>query len=134
MTTNQKAGKQSGCKGRTRNVDEGIGSILEDLEAYICDKLCFCNNRQLTQEERDQYCSICRMHDKVDDIEAEYEKINKFDNSSTYQLMKRYKEIVLCEECAYMMDLSDGMYCKNVNGLCGTLKSGCGCSHGIKGE
>lgn len=39
MTTNQKAENQNGCKEQTRNVDEGIGSILENLEAYICDKL-----------------------------------------------------------------------------------------------
>ena len=73
MTTNQKAGNQSGCKEQTRNVDEGIGSILEELEAYICDKLCFCNHIQMTQEERDQCCSNCQMHDKVDNIETEYE-------------------------------------------------------------
>lgn len=35
----RKMGNQSGCRKQTRNVDEGIGGILEDLEGYICDKL-----------------------------------------------------------------------------------------------
>ncbi len=55
---------QSGCSKPRRNVDEGIGNILESLEAYICDAVCFCNNQQLTQEERDQYCDQCRMSKK----------------------------------------------------------------------
>lgn len=75
---NQSKENQSGCSKPRKNVDEGIGNILESLEAYICDVVCFCNNLQLTQEERDQYCDQCRMSKKVDEIEAEYEEINDF--------------------------------------------------------
>lgn len=86
---------QSGCSKPRKNVDEGIGNILESLEAYICDVVCFCNNLQLTQEERDQYCDHCRISKKIDEIEAEYEEINDFSKSSAYALLEKYRKIIL---------------------------------------
>ncbi len=134
MTTNQKAGNQSGCKEQTRNVDEGIGSILEELEAYICDKLCFYNHIQMTQEERDQCCSNCQMHDKVDNIETEYEEINNFGKTAAYQLMAKYKRIVLCKECINRKSYGvAGCYCA-VGNSANVLRDGDGCSFGIYEE
>lgn len=135
MTTNQKAGNQSGCKEQTRNVDEGIGSILEELEAYICDKLCFCNHIQMTQEERDQCCSNCQMHDKVDNIETEYEKINTFSKSAAYALMEKYRNIVLCKDCIYRAHEKTGYdWCRLAKGLDESLGESEGCSRGKEKE
>lgn len=135
MTTNQKAGNQSGCKEQTRNVDEGIGSILEELEAYICDKLCFYNHIQMTQEERDQCCSNCQMHDKVDNIETEYEKINTFSKSAAYALMEKYRNIVLCKDCIYRAHEKTGYdWCRLAKGLDESLGESEGCSRGKEKE
>ena len=132
MTTNQKAGNQSGCKEQTRNVDEGIGNILEDFEGYICDKLCFCNHIQMTQEERDQYCNTCQMHGKVSEIEAEYEEINDFSKSSAYQMMEKYRKFVFCKKCKYSDTAGKpGTYlCRLETGLLEVLKRNDGCSLG----
>lgn len=84
MKMSRKMGNQSGCRKQTRNVDEGIGGILEDLEGYICDKLCFYSSIHHTKEDLEQFCDSCKMHEKVNEIEAEYEKINDFSESAAY--------------------------------------------------
>lgn len=124
---------QSGCSKPKRNVDEGIGSILEDLEAYICDKICFCNNLQLTQEQRDQYCNHCQIGKKVDGIEAEYEKINNFSKSSAYTLLEKYRKIILCKDCRYRIPSRDGEkeYC-TLNTQPERIHEGYGCSWGME--
>ena len=133
MTMSQLKENQNGCCKPRRNVDEGIGNILESLEAYICDEICFCNNLQLTQEERDQYCSHCQMERKVDEIEAEYEKINGFSKSSAHELLEKYRKIILCKDCRYRMPSGDGEkeYC-TLSTQPERIHEGYGCSWGME--
>lgn len=133
MKMNQLKENQSGCSKPRRNVDEGIGNILESLKAYICDVVCFCNNQQLTQEERDQYCDQCRMSKKVDEIEAEYEEINDFSKSSAYALLEKYRKIILCKDCRYRISSRDGEkeYC-TLNTQPERIHEGYGCSWGME--
>lgn len=132
---NQSKGNQSGCLKPRRNVDEGIGSVLERLEAYICDVVCFCNNQQLTQEERDRYCDHCRIGKKIDEIEAEYEKINNFSKSSAYALLEKYRKIIPCKDCRYRISSRDGEkeYC-TLSTQPERIHEGYGCSWGIEKE
>ena len=38
---NRSEENQNGCREQTRNEDEGIDGILEELMAYVCDELCW---------------------------------------------------------------------------------------------
>lgn len=132
---NQSKENQSGCCEQKKNVDEGIGNILESLEAYICDVVCFCNNQQMTQEERNQYCDHCRIGKKIDEIEAEYERINNFSKSSAYALIEKYRKIILCKDCRYRISSRDGEkeYC-TLNTQPERIHEGYGCSWGMEKE
>lgn len=132
---NQSKENQSGCSRPRKNVDEGIGNILEDLETYICDEICFCNNMQMIQEERDRYCNNCQIGKKVDEIEAEYEKINTFSKSAAYALMEKYRNIVLCKDCIYRAHEKTGYdWCRLAKGLDESLGESEGCSRGKEKE
>ena len=132
---NQSKENQSGCSKPRKKVDEGIGNILEDLEAYICDEICFCNNMQMTQEERERYCNNCQIGKKVDEIEAEYEKINTFSKSAAYALMEKYRNIVLCKDCIYRAHEKTGYdWCRLAKGLDESLGESEGCSRGKEKE
>lgn len=37
---NRSEENQNGCREQTRNEDEGIDGILEELMAHVCDELC----------------------------------------------------------------------------------------------
>lgn len=87
---NQLQENQNGCLEQ-KNEDEGINSILEELETYICDKICL-RDTKLTQEEQEQYCAGCKLESYVDRIGQEYDKINTFDKTAAYQLMKKIQK------------------------------------------
>lgn len=57
MTMSPNKENLNGCKEQTRNEDEGIDSILEAFETYVCDELCCHRGEKLTQEEMDWYKS-----------------------------------------------------------------------------
>ncbi len=132
MKMSRKMGNQSGCRKQTRNVDEGIGGILEDLEGYICDKLCFYSSIHHTKEDLEQFCDSCKMHEKVNEIEAEYEKINDFSESAAYNLMGIYRKFVFCKECKHSQSAGKpGTYlCWLQTGPLDVLKENDGCSLG----
>lgn len=135
MTMNQLQENQSGYLEQKENEDEGISSILEELETYICDKICL-RDTKMTQEEQEQYCAGCKMESYIDWIGQEYDKINTFGKTAAYQLMEKYKNIVLCEECIYreheaVMNIE---YCRLSNALRGFLVAGDGCSLGKRKE
>lgn len=104
-------------------------------ETYICDEICFCNNMQMTQEERERYCNNCQIGKKVDEIEAEYEKINTFSKSAAYALMEKYRNIVLCKDCIYRAHEKTGYdWCRLAKGLDESLGESEGCSRGKEKE
>lgn len=40
----------NGCSEQKKNEEEGISSILEEFETYICDKICPSNYTTMTQQ------------------------------------------------------------------------------------
>lgn len=132
MTMNQLQGNQNGCLEQTENEEEGISSILEALGTYICDKICLSDYTTMTQEEQDQCCAGCKLKSYIDRIGQEYDEINTFSKSAAYQLMQKYRDIILCQECAYSIheETTNADYCRLGNGSCEGLKPGDGCSFG----
>lgn len=135
MTMNQSQENPNGCSGQKENEDEGISFILEELGTYICDKICLRDTR-LTQEEQDQHCAGCRLKNYIDRIGQEYDRINTFGKTSAYQIMKKYRNIVLCEECIYRSHEASMNIdrCRLSNALSGFWGNGDGCSSGKRKE
>ena len=97
---------------------------------YSCDELC-CHRGAVTQEEMDQHCCRCKLQQYTDKIREKYEKINAFDQSSRYQIMKKYRKIILCKACRHRAKLRDDCYrCRKATSLLGTLEDYDGCSRG----
>ena len=92
LTVSQSKGNLNGCREQMKPGEEGIDGILEVLKAYVCDELC-CHRGAVTQEEMDQHCCRCKLQQYTDKIREKYEKINAFDQSSRYQIMKKYRKI-----------------------------------------
>ncbi len=90
----------------------------------------------MTQEEQDQCCAACELESYIDRIGLEYDEINTFSKTAAYQLMQKYKNIVLCQECAYRIheETTNADYCRLGNGSCEGLKAGDGCSFGKRKE
>ncbi len=130
LTVNQSKGNLNGCREQMKPGEEGIDGILEVLKAYVCDELC-CHREGVTQEKIDQHCCRCKLQQYTDKIREEYEKINAFDQSSTYQIMKKYRKIILCKDCRHRAKLRDDCYrCRKATSLLGTLEDYDGCSRG----
>ena len=130
LTVSQSKGNLNGCREQMKPGEEGIDGILEVLKAYVCDELC-CHRGAVTQEEMDQHCCRCKLQQYKDKIREEYEKINAFDQSSTYQIMKKYRKIILCKDCRHRAKLRDDCYrCRKATSLLGTLEDYDGCSRG----
>lgn len=97
---NRSEENQNGCREQTRNEDEGIDGILEELMAHVCDELCRFRE-EMQGDLMDRICGRCGLQQYTDRIREEYEKINNFDKSQTGQLMNRYRKITLCKDCRY---------------------------------
>ena len=136
MTMNQSQENPNGCSGQKENEDEGISSALKELETYICDRICLHDCTNMTQEEQEQYCAGCKLESYIDRIGREYDRINTFGKTSAYQLMKKYRNIVLCEECIYRSHEASMNIdrCRLSNALSGFLGDGDGCSLGKRKE
>ena len=85
---NRSEENQNGCREQTRNEDEGIDGILEELMAHVCDELCRFRE-EMQGDLMDRICGRCGLQQYTDRIREEYEKINNFDKSQTGQLMNR---------------------------------------------
>ena len=108
-----------------------IDERLETLDTYVCDNLCCHRQEKLSQEELNWFCCHCKLQGYTDQIREEYEKINAFDQSSTYQIMKKYHKIILCKDCRHRAKLRDDCYrCRKATSLLGTLEDYDGCSRG----
>lgn len=125
MKMNQLQENQNGCAEPTKKDDDGIDTNIETLEEYICDNICRYREDDLNQEELDYFCHCCELQKHTDGIKAEYDKINSFDYSQAMQLMNKYKNIVLCEECEYKIHLKadDRDYCLRTDGMCRVIKA-----------
>ena len=75
---NRSEENQNGCREQTRNEDEGIDGILEELMAYVCDELCWFRE-EMQGYLMDRICGRCGLQQYTDRIREEYEKINNFD-------------------------------------------------------
>lgn len=102
---NRSEENQNGCREQTRNEDEGIDGILEELMAHVCDELCRFRE-EMQGDLMDRICGRCGLQQYTDRIREEYEKINNFDKSQTGQLMNRYRKITLCKDCRYRASLA----------------------------
>ena len=102
MKMNQSKENQSGCKEQTEKEENVMESIMNEFSEYICDHLCKYPEQIKDQEKLEEYCTehceYGRFHCAVLN---EYNEINNFGKTAAYQLMKKYKNIVLCEECIY---------------------------------
>mgnify|MGYP000848420937 FL=1 len=137
MKANQKEENLNGCAAPTKTESEGIDTDIEALETYICDNICQYREKTTSQEALEYYfCSSCEMSKHISKIKAEYDKINSFDHSQAVQLMNKYKNIVLCEECEdrWYSKSDKTSYCCSKDGICRVLKPGDGCSCGRKKE
>lgn len=116
---------------QTRNEDEGIDGILEELMAHVCDELCRFRE-EMQGDLMDRICGRCGLQQYTDRIREEYEKINNFDKSQTGQLMNRYRKITLCKDCRYRAKGKSGYhYCRTGFGLpVVPLRENDGCSRG----
>lgn len=104
---NPKEENLNGCEEQTRNEDEGIDSILEAFETYVCDELCCHRTENLTQEEMDWHCVHCELQSYVDKIEEKLNTISEFGS-------------VRCYACRYCkkVDTENGssLYCAKDSG------------------
>lgn len=126
---NRSEENQNGCREQTRNEDEGIDCILEELMAYVCDELCRFRE-EMQGDLMDRICGRCGLQQYTDRIREEYEKINNFDKSQTSQLMNRYRKITLCKDCRYRGGINKPHCVGKMSGIAGTLMEGDGCSRG----
>lgn len=137
LKANQKEENLNGCAALTKTESEGIDTDIEALESYICDNICQYREKTDSQEALEYYfCSSCEMSRYASKIKAEYDRINSFDHSQAVQLMNKYKNIVLCEECEnrWYSKSDEASYCCSIDGICRALKPGDGCSCGIRKE
>ena len=126
---NRSEENQNGCREQTRNEDEGIDGILEELMAHVCDELCRFRE-EMQGDLMDRICGRCGLQQYTDRIREEYEKINNFDKSQTGQLMNRYRKITLCKDCRYRGGINKPHCVGKMSGIAGTLMEGDGCSRG----
>lgn len=136
LKANQKEENLNGCAALTKTESEGIDTDIEALESYICDNICQYREKTDSQEALEYYfCSSCEMSRYASKIKAEYDRINSFDHSQAVQLMNKYKNIVLCEECEdrWCSKSDEASYCCSSR-ICRALKPGDGCSCGIRKE
>lgn len=128
---NRSEENQNGCREQTRNEDEGIDGILEELMAYVCDELCWFRE-EMQGDLMDRICGRYGLQQYTDRIREEYERINNFDKSQTGQLMNRYRKITLCKDCRYRAKGKPGYhYCRAGFGLpVVPLRENDGCSRG----
>lgn len=127
---NRSEENQNGCREQTRNEDEGIDGILEELMAHVCDELCRFRE-EMQGDLMDRICGRCGLQQYTDRIREEYEKINNFDKSQTGQLMNRYRKITLCKDCRYRAKGKSGHhYCRGFSLPAVQLRENDGCSRG----
>ena len=129
---NPKKGNQNGCKERIRDEDESINNVLEGLQAYVCDELCWFREEMKKDDLMDRICGRCELQQYTDRIREEYEKINNFDKSSTCRFMDKYRKITLCKDCRYCGGINKPHCVGKMSGIAGVLTDGDGCSRGEK--
>lgn len=124
---------RSGSRGQNET-QEGMEEIIEEMTTFICDDLCRFRDA-LNQERLEKHCSNCALSGYIEKIKQEYEQVNDFEKSQLGIVMKKYKNITLCEECSNRIPDTDSQgndcsWCKNLDALDGDIGKYDGCSRG----
>lgn len=117
----------------TRECSAKMNNLLDKTREYVCDR-CRYPKECETQEELENECEASGLSELMRNIEIAYTVIDRFDTSQAGQLMEKYKNIVLCEECEYMSENEHGRFCRMADGITKWLEDGDGCSCGRKKE
>ena len=137
MKMNQLKENRSGCKEQTEKEENVMESIMNEFSEYICDHLCKYPEQIKDQEKLEEHCAEHCEHGRFHcTVLNEYNEINSFGKTAAYQLMKKYKNIVLCKECIYKSH-SEKLnidYCRSGNTMGKFLEPGDGCSCGRRKE
>ncbi len=72
MTANQNKENQNGCSAPTEQPENDMESILDELQAYVCNQIC--QMPKLTEDERKQYCRGCRFDNLIERAIEAHEK------------------------------------------------------------
>lgn len=136
LKANQKKENLNGCEEQTEKEENVMESIMNEFAEYICDHLCKYPEQIKDQEKLEEYCTEHCEHGKFHcAVLNEYNEINSFGKIAAYQLMKKYKNIVLCKECIYKghSEKLNIDYCRSGNAS-KFLEPGGGCSCGRRKE
>ena len=106
--------------------------IIDEMQEFICDKICRYPYEITNQEELENKCCECKMGEYICGILNKYDKINDFDKSQAAMLMRKYKDVVFCEDCKFMEREDDFCWCRKQNGLDEDLQPGTGCTRGVE--
>lgn len=122
--------KDNGMTEETK-MDHITTAMLE----HICNHICWFSWEVSDQEEMDRICADCQMNRYLTDILNTYSQLNDFEKSNIASLLKKYAEVVFCEECEYCKTKKAGIrWCRLSQGLDMDLKPGTGCTRGRKRE
>lgn len=107
--------------------------LLQTMREFVCNRCRYLKECR-TQEELDTECEICGLSELIQKVEDMYTILSRFDISNSGILMRKYRKIVLCEECEYMAENEHGKFCRMADGMTRWLEAGDGCSCGRKHE
>lgn len=112
--------------------ENAMDEIITQMMEYVCDQLCKKKEEVSSEDEMEDICAGCDMGDFVCKILNTYNNLNKFDNTQSGILMKKYAGIVMCSECEYraVENSTDTVWCRLSGGLDESLKNDDGCSRG----
>lgn len=83
------------CEGQLslfENEQSAMDKITTEFAEHICDHLRRFP-REMEQEELDEHCDGCKMGQFVCDILNEYNRVNDFEQSQCYELLKQNAEL-----------------------------------------
>lgn len=134
MIQNQKEKTNRSGSRELNTPQKDMEEIIEEMTAFICDDLCRFRDR-VNQEDLEKRCSNCDLSGYIEKIKQEYDLVNDFEKSQLGIMMRKYKNITLCEECSNRIPDTDGQgndcsWCKNLDALDGDIGKYDGCSRG----
>lgn len=109
-------------------MNDAQNSIM-DMASYVCDHICPMPKKMFDQEKLEAYCnSECDLKLRLSRALSESESTS----AEVYRLTQKYRNVVLCTECAHACKLPSGnISCGNIRGIDSTrLGPYDGCSHG----
>ena len=87
-------------------VDTDMDKLTTEMMEHICDNICMHPIRVgQTQDELDDICAECKMGKFVCDILNAYNRLNEFDKTQSYDLLKKLSEYRNLEEQGLLLKL-----------------------------